>query len=117
AEVLPIINDYWDRAEFPFELIGKLARLRLAGGIIKGYGRPGLSHVAVGMAAMELARGDGSISTFFGVHSGLAMNTIAMLGSEEQKRRWLPEMARLDKIGAFALTEPQPGSDARALET
>jgi glutaryl-CoA dehydrogenase len=116
-QVLPIINDYWERAEFPFELVPKLAELGLAGGTIQGYGCPGLSEVAAGLVAMELARADGSVCTFFGVHSGLAMQSIALLGSEEQKQRWLPAMARLEKIGAFALTEPKHGSDAVALET
>ncbi len=76
-----------------------------------------MSTVAAGLIAQELARGDASICTFFGVHSGLAMSSIHMLGSEEQKQRWLPPMARLEKIGAFALTEPAHGSDAVALET
>jgi glutaryl-CoA dehydrogenase len=116
-EVLPIINDYWERAEFPFELVPKLAELGIAGGTIKGYGCPGMSHLALGLTGLELARADGSVCTFFGVHSGLAMQAIALLGSEEQKQRWLPDMARLEKIGAFALTEPQHGSDAVALET
>lgn len=117
AEVIPIINDYWERAEFPFELIPKLATLSIAGGSIQGYGCPGMSVVASGLIALELARGDASICTFFGVHSGLAMSSIAMLGSEEQKQRWLPAMARMEKIGAFGLTEPNHGSDAVALET
>jgi glutaryl-CoA dehydrogenase len=117
AEVLPIINDYWERAEFPFELIPKMAALNIAGGNLKGYGCPGMSAVAAGLIAPELARADASICTFFGVHSGLAMTSIAMLGSEEQKQRWLPPMARLEKIGAFGLTEPNHGSDAVALET
>ncbi len=116
-EVIPIINDYWERAEFPFELIPKLAKLDIAGGSIKGYGCPGMSAVAAGLVATELARGDASVCTFFGVHSGLAMSSIAMLGSEEQKQRWLPPMARMEKTGAFALTEPKHGSDAVALET
>ncbi len=116
-EVIPIINDYWERAEFPFELIPKMADLHVAGGSIQGYGCPGMSAVAAGLMALELARGDASICTFFGVHSGLAMSSLAMLGSEEQKQRWLPPMARLEKIGAFALTEPNHGSDAVALET
>ncbi|HLQ28518.1 MAG TPA: acyl-CoA dehydrogenase family protein [Ktedonobacteraceae bacterium] len=116
-EVIPIINDYWERAEFPFALIPKIAQLGIAGSSVQGYGCPGLSAVASGLIAMELARGDASICTFFGVHSGLAMNSIAMLGSEEQKQHWLPPMARLEKIGAFALTEPNHGSDAVALET
>ena len=116
-EVIPVIGEYWDRAEFPFEMIPKFAALNIAGSTIKGYGCPGMSEVASGLVAVELARGDGSLNTFFGVHSGLAMGTIAMLGSEEQKERWLPPMARLEKIGAFGLTEPQHGSDAVALET
>ncbi len=117
TEVIPIINDYWERAEFPFELVPKIAVLGIAGGSIQGYGCPGMSAVASGLIALELARGDASICTFFGVHSGLAMNSIAMLGSEEQKQRWLPAMARMEKIGAFGLTEPMHGSDAVALET
>ncbi|GAC1361596.1 MAG: acyl-CoA dehydrogenase family protein [Ktedonobacteraceae bacterium] len=117
SEVIPIINDYWERAEFPFELIPKLAKLQIAGGSIKGYGCPGFSDVATGLIALELARGDASVCTFFGVHSGLAMSSIAMLGSEEQKQRWLPAMARMEKLGAFGLTEPTHGSDAVALET
>jgi len=116
-EVIPIINGYWERAEFPFELIPKLATLNIAGGSLQGYGCPGMSQTAAGLVALELARGDASICTFFGVHSGLAMSSIAMLGSEEQKQRWLPAMAKMEKIGAFALTEPKHGSDAVMLET
>ena len=77
----------------------------------------GLSRLGAGIVARELARADGSLNTFFGVHSGLAMGSIAMLGSEEQKERWLPAMARLEKIGAFGLTEPEHGSDSVSLET
>jgi glutaryl-CoA dehydrogenase len=116
-EVLPVINDYWERGEFPFELVPKLAALNLAGGTITGYGCPGLSHVAVGVGAMELSRGDGSMETFLGVTSGLAMGSIYRCGSEEQKQRWLPAMARLEKIGAFGLTEPYVGSDAAHIRT
>jgi glutaryl-CoA dehydrogenase len=115
--VTPIINDYWERAEFPFELVPGLAALGVAGGTIKGYGCPGLSHVAVGVASMELSRGDGSVETFIGVTSGLAMQSIYLCGSEEQKERWLPQMARLERIGAFALTEPEVGSDAAHIRT
>ena len=116
-EVVPVANEYWERAQFPFELIPKLAALNVAGGSIHGYGCPGMSHVAAGLVAMEMARADASVTTFFGVHSGMAMNAVALLGSEEQKERWLPAMARLEKIGAFALTEPEHGSDALLLET
>jgi glutaryl-CoA dehydrogenase len=116
-EVIPVMNEYWDKAEFPFEFIEKFAGLGIAGTSIKGYGCPGMSHVAEGLVGAELARGDGSLNTFFGVHSGLAMGSIAILGSEEQKEGWLPQMARLEKIGAFALTEPEHGSDAVMLES
>ena len=116
-EVLPVINDYWERAEFPWPLIEALAKLGIVGDGIEGYGCPPMSPIASGLVHTELNRGDGSLGTFLGVQAGLAMQSIAMLGSEKQKQRWLPEMARLEKIGAFALTEPLHGSDAVALET
>ena len=116
-EVLPVIGGYWERAEVPWGLIGRLGELGIVGEDIEGYGCPGLSPIASGLAAMELSRGDGSLATVMGVQSGLAMKSIAMLGSEAQKQRWLPEMARLDTLGAFALTEPAHGSDSVALET
>jgi glutaryl-CoA dehydrogenase len=116
-EVTPVINEYWERAEFPFALVPKIAALGLAGGTVEGYGCPGMSATAAGLVSMEWARADGSMGTFFGVHSNLAMQAIAMLGSEEQKERWLPAMAELAAIGAFALTEPDHGSDAVHLES
>lgn len=117
SEVLPVINDYWDRADFPFELVPKIAQLGIIGTTIEGYGCPGLSPLAAGIATREMSRGDGSVNTFIGVQSGLSMGTIALLGSEEQKQRWLPDMATLAKTGAFALTEPEHGSDSVQLET
>jgi glutaryl-CoA dehydrogenase len=108
-EVLPVINDYWERAEFPWPLARRLAELELLD--------PGLSPLALGLVHMELNRGDGSLGTFFGVQTGLAMKAIELLGSPEQQARWLAPMARLDAIGAFALTEPDHGSDSVALET
>jgi glutaryl-CoA dehydrogenase len=116
-EVLPVINDYWERAEFPWPLVEKLSKLGIVGDGIDGYGCPPMSPIATGLVHMELNRGDGSLGTFVGVQAGLAMQSIAMLGSEEQKRRWLPPMAALEKLGAFALTEPLHGSDSVALET
>ncbi|SEP23841.1 acyl-CoA dehydrogenase family protein [Trujillonella endophytica] len=116
-EVTPLVNDYWERAEFPFPIVPKLAALGIAGGTISGYGCPGMSAVSAGLVAAELARADGSIGTFNGVHSFLAMQSIALLGSEEQRQRWLPAMARMETIGAFGLTEPRHGSDAVGLET
>jgi glutaryl-CoA dehydrogenase len=76
-----------------------------------------MSNVTAGLAILELARGDLSIATFNRVHSALAMMSIALCGSEEQKQRFLPPMARLEKIGAFGLTEPYHGTDVVALET
>jgi glutaryl-CoA dehydrogenase len=116
-EVLPVITEYWEQAELPMDLIRRLGELELVGDGIEGYGCPEMSPLAAGLVAMELNRGDGSLGTFLGVQSGLAMRTIAMLGSEEQKRTWLPAMARVEKLGAFALTEPDHGSDSIALET
>lgn len=117
SDILPVINDYWERAEFPAGLLPGLAGLGIIGSTIEGYGCPGLGRRAAGIVAREIARGDGSINTFVGVHSSLAMGSINMLGSDDQRRRWLPAMAALDKVGAFALTEPLHGSDSVALET
>ncbi|MFJ8159098.1 acyl-CoA dehydrogenase family protein [Streptomyces sp. NPDC094468] len=116
-EVIPIINPYWERAAFPHELVPKLAELGIAGFQIPGYGCPGMSNLTAGIVIMELARGDLSMSTFMGVHSALAMTSIALLGSEEQKQRFLPPMARMEKIGAFGLTEPAHGTDVVKLQT
>jgi glutaryl-CoA dehydrogenase len=117
-EVEPIINHYWTRAKFPQEILPGLAELGIAGLPYRGYGCPGRSPLLDGMVAMELARTDPSIATFNGVHGGLAMGSVYLCGSEEQKRRWLPAMARLEQLGAFALTEPEVGSGAaRGLAT
>ncbi|MEW1819269.1 acyl-CoA dehydrogenase family protein [Arthrobacter sp. NPDC080031] len=115
--VLPVINEYWERAEFPWELLPGLAELGIIGTTIQGHGCPGLSRKAAGMVAREMARADGSINTFLGVHANLCMGALNMLASEEQKERWLPALARLEKTGAFALTEPDHGSDSVALDT
>ncbi len=118
AEVTPIITEYWIREEFPYQILPKLAELHIMGLPYQGYGCPGKSNLLDGMMMMELARVDSSIATFRGVHSGLAMGSIYLCGSEEQKQRWLPPMARLEKIGSFGLTEPEVGSGtARGLTT
>jgi glutaryl-CoA dehydrogenase len=116
-EVLPVIGGYWELAEMPWPLIKRLGELGIVGEDIQGYGCPGLDPIASGLVHMELNRGDGSLGTFLGVQAGLAMQSIAMLGSEEQKQRWLPGMARLEQLGAFALTEPDHGSDSVSLST
>ena len=112
TEVKPLVNDYWLRAEFPFELIPRLARLNICGITYNGYGCAGRSSVLEGILAMEMARIDTSMATFFGVQSGLVMGSIYMLGSEEQKQEWLPQLQQFKKIGAFGLTEPEVGSAA-----
>jgi glutaryl-CoA dehydrogenase len=116
-EVLPVIGDFWERAEFPRDLVKRMGDLGLVGDGIEGYGCPPMSPTASGLINMDINRGDGSLGTFLGVQSGLAMKSIALLGSEEQKSRWLPGLASVDLFGAFALTEPLHGSDSVALET
>ena len=109
-EIKPIVNEYWLKAEFPHHIIPKLAELNICGLTYKGYGCPGKSNLMEGILAMEMARIDTSISTFFGVQSGLAMGSIYLCGSEEQKQFWLPAMQKFKIIGAFGLTEPEVGS-------
>ena len=112
TKVAPIINKYWVEDSFPFELLPSFKELNIAGLGMDGYGCPGGSHLLVGLVAMNIARTDTSFATFWGVHSGLAMNSIYLIGTEEQKQEWLPPMARMEKIGCFALTEPLVGSGA-----
>jgi glutaryl-CoA dehydrogenase len=117
-EVAPVINRYWVTAQFPHELIPGLRELGIAGLPYRGYGCPGGRPLLDGLIALELARVDPSIATFQGVHSGLAMGSIYVCGSEDQRQRWLPPMARMEQIGAFGLTEPEVGSGAaRGLTT
>jgi alkylation response protein AidB-like acyl-CoA dehydrogenase len=110
TKVQPIINRYWSDDAFPFELLPSFKDLKLGGLGFEGYGCAGGSQKLFGFVAMELARVDASFCTFFGVHSGLAMGSIYLDGSEEQKQKWLPPMARFEKIGCFGLTEPLVGS-------
>src|SRR6476661_7931560 len=112
TKVQPIINKYWSDDAFPFELLPSFKELGLGGLGFEGYGCAGGSQKLFGFVAMELARVDASFCTFWGVHSGLAMGSIYLDGSEEQKQKWLPPMARFEKIGCFGLTEPLVGSGA-----
>lgn len=117
THVRPVINDSWERAESPYETLPELKKLGIVGSFVQGYGAPGFSRREAGLLSRELGRIDGSFCTFLGVHANLAMGSIYLLGNEEQRQRWLPAMAALDKTGAFALTEPTHGSDSVALET
>jgi alkylation response protein AidB-like acyl-CoA dehydrogenase len=110
TKVQPIINKYWVEDSFPFELLPSFKELGIAGLGIHGYDCPGGSPLLVGLTAMNIARTDTSMATFWGVHTGLAMGSINLNGTEEQKQKWLPQMARMEKIGCFGLTEPLVGS-------
>src|SRR3984893_18661409 len=109
TKVQPIINKYCSDDAFPFELLPSFKELQLGGLGYEGYGCAGGSQKLFGFVAMELARVDASFCTFFGVHSGLAMGSIYLDGSEEQKQQWLPPMARFGKIGCFGLNPPPVG--------
>src|SRR5882724_3801109 len=110
TKVAPIITKYWVEDAFPFELLPAIKELNIGGVAMQGYGCRGGGALLFGLIAMEMARVDSSIATFFGVHNGLAMGSIYLGGSEEQKQKWLPPMARWEKIGCFGLTEPLVGS-------
>jgi glutaryl-CoA dehydrogenase len=118
AEVKPRVNAAWAAAEFPMDLIPRIAQADIVGRPYDWDGRPRASRLFTGFQALELARVDPSMATFVGVHSGLAMGSIMVLGSEEQRQRWIPSMMRLETVGAFGLTEPEGGSDvARGMRT
>ncbi|PZF26994.1 acyl-CoA dehydrogenase family protein [Curtobacterium sp. MCPF17_051] len=117
-EVAPIADAYWARAEFPMQVIAPLAELGMYGPGVPLVRQFENSAVYRGWAALELGRVDASVATFIGVQSGLAMNSIAVAGSDEQQREWLPRMAAGEIVGAFGLTEPYSGSDsAKGLRT
>jgi glutaryl-CoA dehydrogenase len=115
--IRPKIKDWWERAHFPRELIPEMGALGVLGMHLKGYGCAGNSAVAYGLACMELEAGDSGLRTFVSVQGSLAMSAIHKFGSEEQKTRWLPPMARGEKIGCFGLTEPTAGSDPAGMKT
>ncbi|VFQ71200.1 unnamed protein product [Cuscuta campestris] len=116
-EVAPIMTKYWEKAEFPFEVIPKIGALNVIGGGLQGYGCPGLSVTASALVFVEAARVDASLSVFILVHDYLAMLTIGLCGSEIQRQNYLPSLAKLESIGCWALTEPEYGSDASSLTT
>jgi len=116
-EALPVIERCHAQEEFPRQLIPRMGELGLFGANLKGYGCAGLSHVAYGLIMQELEAGDSGLRSMASVQGSLAMFAIWRWGSEEQKRRWLPEMAAGRAIGSFGLTEPDHGSDPGGMET
>jgi len=114
---LPIVADHYERASFPMEIVPELARLGVFGMHLQGYGAAGLSNVMYGLACQELERGDSGLRSFVSVQGSLCMFPIHRYGSEEQKQRWLPFMARGEVIGCFGLTEPEFGSNPAGMAT
>ena len=110
-KVAPVIDGYWARAEFPHQVWADFAELDIVGLTMDFPDRHHRSRLLSSFIVSEIARVDPSLATGFGVHAGLALGSIAICGSPEQHARWLPAMRRLEKIGAFALTEPEHGSD------
>ncbi|MBI4719007.1 MAG: acyl-CoA dehydrogenase family protein [Planctomycetes bacterium] len=115
--VLPIIAECFEKERFPSELIPEMAELGLFGPTLTDYGCAGLNNVAYGLIMQELERGDSGVRSFASVQSGLCMYPIHTYGSDEQKKRWLPAMARAKAIGCFGLTEPDGGSDPGTMKT
>jgi glutaryl-CoA dehydrogenase len=116
-QVIPIIGECFDNERFPHELVSGIAELGLLGSSIEGYGCAGLNAVSYGLICQELERGDSGLRSFVSVQSSLCMYPIYAFGSEEQKQRWLPRMARGEVIACFGLTEPHGGSDPANMKT
>ena len=117
AEVIPIIEKHNREATFPKHLIPKMGELGLLGANIHGYGCAGLSSTAYGIIMQELERGDSGLRSFVSVQGALCMYPILTFGSEAQKEKFLPRMAKGEVIGCFGLTEPDHGSDPGGMET
>ncbi len=116
-EVIPVIDDYWDRGEYNLDFARRMGELDLFADGIEHEGLTHLSPLAAGLVNMEISRGDGSMGTILAVQGGLALRTLALFGSEEQKARYLLPVSRGEVLAAFALTEPDHGSDSVSLET
>jgi len=115
--VIPLMQDAFEKHEFPMHLVGEVAELGLLGSSIEGYDCAGLNSVSYGLICQELERGDSGLRSFVSVQSSLVMYPIHAYGSQEQKQRWLPAMARGEAIGCFGLTEPHGGSDPGNMKT
>ncbi|MGI8820118.1 MAG: acyl-CoA dehydrogenase family protein [Chthoniobacterales bacterium] len=113
---LPVVIEHHRADTFPLELAPELGALGVFGPTIRGHGCPGLGHIAAGLIMQELERGDSGLRTFASVQGSLAMMAISLFGSEEQKTRWLPPMAHGEALGAFALTEPEFGSNPAGMQ-
>ncbi|CAA9458513.1 MAG: Glutaryl-CoA dehydrogenase [uncultured Rubrobacteraceae bacterium] len=116
-KIKPNIRDWWEQAVFPREIVPEMGAQGLLGMHLSGYGCAGKSAVSYGLACMELEAGDSGLRTFVSVQGSLAMSAIHKFGSEEQKKEWLPRMARGEAIGCFGLTEPEAGSDPASMKT
>jgi glutaryl-CoA dehydrogenase len=117
AEVVPVIEAHHRKGSFPEELIPRLGEMGVLGANLRGYGCPGISEVAYGLIMQELERGDSGLRSFASVQGALTMYPIYAYGTEEQKETWLPRLAKGEKIGCFALTEPDYGSDPGGMVT
>lgn len=117
ADALPRINDDWEQANYPLELVSRLGELGLLNDGVEVPGQEAMSPLAAGLVNMEISRIDGSMAVVIGVQTALCMRSISLLGSEEQKQQYLPDMAAARTLGAFGLTEPTHGSDSVSLET
>jgi len=117
ARVLPTIGDHFEKGTFPTDLIPEIAQLGLLGCNLKGYGCAGLSEVGYGLVMQELERGDSGVRSFASVQGGLVMYPIHAFGSDAQKDRYLPKMAKGEIIGCFGLTEPDFGSNPSGMRT
>jgi glutaryl-CoA dehydrogenase len=116
-QVLPIIKEAFEEHFFPTDLIPEIANLGLLGSSIKGYDCAGLNSICYGLICQELERGDSGLRSFVSVQSSLVMYPIFSYGSEEQKKKWLPSLAKGESIGCFGLTEPHGGSDPTNMKT
>ncbi len=116
-KVIPLMREAFEQHEFPRHLIGEVAKLGLLGSSIDGYDCAGLNSVSYGLICQELERGDSGLRSFVSVQSSLVMFPIYTYGSDEQKQRWLPAMARGEAIGCFGLTEAHGGSDPGNMKT
>ena len=117
GRIKPNIQEWWEKAIFPREIVSQMGALGLLGMHLSGYGCAGKSAVAYGLACTELEAGDSGLRTFVSVQGSLAMSAIHKFGSEEQKEEWLPRMAKGEAIGCFGLTEPTAGSDPASMKT